>query len=103
MTEPKIVTATGKSIGMAKRVKPSQKTDYPQFLEKIRNPVSKCVMHDDATNAADLIELWKGLATRLHNAIVADSTGAVIGEYAMALHEESRFINSLSWQGTKKD
>lgn len=102
MTEPKVVTATGKSIGMAKRVKPSHKTDYPQFLEKIRNPVSKCVMHDDAMNAADLIEMWKSLATRLHNAIVTDSAEGLIGEYEQALKDESRIINFLSQQGVKR-
>lgn len=77
---------------------------YDEFIiEKIVNPVSKCVMHDDAVNAAQLIDMWRGVAETLHTAIVEHAGAEGMDAYEWALKEEKKIINSQSYQGVKRD
>jgi predicted NBD/HSP70 family sugar kinase len=71
------------------------------FLDRIKNPVSKCVMHDDATNAAALIEMWRGVAETLYSAIVEGAGGEGMEAYEWARSEERKIIQSLSYQGPR--
>lgn len=77
--------------------------EYEEFMERIINPVSKCVMHDDAVNAAQLIDMWRGVALTLYNAIVEGAGGEGMDAYFWAEKEEQRIINSQSYQGAKND
>jgi hypothetical protein len=74
---------------------------FEQFIEKIVNPVSKCVMHDDAVNAAQLIDMWRGVAITLHSAIIEGAGGEGMDAFEWGVREEQKIINSYSWQGTK--
>lgn len=69
------------------------------FLDKIKSPVTNCVMHDDAVNAAELIEMWRGVAETLHSAIVEGAGGEGMEAYQWARSEERRIIQSQSYQG----
>jgi hypothetical protein len=76
---------------------------YEKFIEKIVNPVSKCVMHDDAVNAAQLIDMWRGVAITLYHAIQEGAGGEGMEAYWWGEREETRIINSQSYQGAKRD
>jgi hypothetical protein len=76
---------------------------YEKFIEKIVNPVSKCVMHDDAVNAAALIDMWRGVAVTLYHAIQEGAGGEGMEAYWWGEREETRIINSQSYQGAKRD
>jgi hypothetical protein len=76
---------------------------YEKFIEKIVNPVSKCVMHDDAVNAAELIDMWRGVAVTLYHAIQEGAGGEGMEAYWWGEREETRIINSQSYQGAKRD
>ena len=76
---------------------------YDKFIEKIVNPVSKCVMHDDAVNAAELIDMWRGVAVTLYHAIQEGAGGEGMEAYWWGEREETRIINSQSYQGAKRD
>ena len=76
---------------------------YEKFIEKIVNPVSKCVMHDDAVNAAELIDMWRGVAVTLYHAIQEGAGGDGMEAYWWGEREEMRIINSQSYQGAKRD
>ena len=76
---------------------------YEKFIEKIVNPVSKCVMHDDAVNAAELIDMWRGVAVTLYHAIQEGAGGEGMEAYWWGEREETRIINSRSCQGAKRD
>lgn len=77
---------------------------YDKFIiEKIVNPVSKCVLHDDAVNAAELIDMWRGVAETLYSAIVEHAGAEGMDAYEWALKEEKKIINSQSYQGVKRD
>ena len=76
---------------------------YEKFIEKIVNPVSKCVMHDDAVNAAQLIDMWRGVAVTLYHAIQEGAGGGGMEAYWWGEREETRIINSQSYQGAKRD
>jgi hypothetical protein len=74
---------------------------FSQFLERVKNPVSKSVMHDDAVNAAELIEMWRGVAVTLYHAIQEGAGGEGMEAYWWGEREEQRIINSQSYQGPK--
>ena len=74
---------------------------YEKFIEKIVNPVSKCVMHDDAVNAAELIDMWRGVVVTLYHAIQEGAGGEGMEAYWWGEREETRIINSQSYQGAK--
>jgi len=76
---------------------------YEKFIEKIVNPVSKCVMNDDAVNAAELIDMWRGVAVTLYHAIQEGAGGEGMEAYWWGEREETRIINSQSYQGAKRD
>jgi len=76
---------------------------YEQFIDRIINPVSKCVMHDDAVNAAQLIDMWRGVALTLFHAIQEGAGGEGMDAYWWAEKEEQKIINSQSYQGVKRD
>lgn len=76
---------------------------YEKFIDKIVNPVSKCVMHDDAVNAAELIHMWRGVAVTLYHAIQEGAGGEGMEAYWWGEREETRIINSQSYQGAKRD
>jgi hypothetical protein len=76
---------------------------YEKFIEKIVNPVSKCVTHDDAVNAAELIDMWRGVAVTLYHAIQEGAGGEGMEAYWWGEREETRIINSQSYQGAKRD
>ena len=69
-------------------------TPYWEFIEKIKNPPNKCVMHQEAVNAANLIEMWRGIAETLYFAILETAGGEGIDAYNWAWGEEQRIINS---------
>ena len=69
------------------------------FLDRIRDPETKCVMHDDAVNAADLIEMWRGVAETLYSAIVEGAGGEGMDAYEWGRAEERKIIKSQSYQG----
>lgn len=71
---------------------------YWEFIEKIKNPPTKCVMHDEAVNAANLIEMWRGVAETLYFAILETAGGEGIDAYNWAWGEEQRIINSKGTQ-----
>jgi hypothetical protein len=75
---------------------------YEEFLERIKNPVTKCVMHDDAVNAASLIEMWKGIAEQMYYSITGNDAEGAIPMYKFAISKEPEIINSYSWQGNNK-
>ena len=79
-----------------------KETTYEEFLERIKNPVTKCVMHDDAVNAASLIEMWKGIAEQMYHSIIGNDPEAAIPMYKFAASKEQEVINSYSWQGNNK-
>ena len=77
---------------------------YDEFIiEKIVNPVSKCVLHDDAVNAAQLIDMWRGVALTLYHAIQEGAGGEGMEAYWWGEREEQKIINSQSYQGVKRD
>lgn len=76
---------------------------YENFLDRVQNPVTKCVMHDDAVNAAELISMWRGVAETLYSAIVEHAGAEGMDAYEWAVKEERRIINSQSYQGAKRD
>ena len=75
---------------------------YEIFLDRVQNPVSKCLMHDDATNAANLIDLWRRTAINMSYLAVHKDLKALIHEYEHAFMLEKSIINSQSYQGNKK-
>lgn len=75
--------------------------EYERFIERIVNPVSKCVMHDDAVNAAQLIDMWRGVALTLYHAIQEGAGGEGMEAYWWGEREEVKIINSQSYQGVK--
>lgn len=77
--------------------------EYEAFIEKIVNPVSKCVLHDDAVNAARLIDMWRGVALTLYHAIQEGAGGEGMEAYWWGEKEEGKIINSQSYQGVKRD
>jgi len=77
--------------------------DLEDFLGKLVNPVSKCVLHDEAINAAQLIDMWRGVATTLYNAITENAGGEGMEAFWWGEREERRIINSQSCQGAKRD
>jgi len=72
------------------------------FIEKIENPASMCVLHDDAVNAADLIRMWRGTAVTLYSAILESAGAEGMDAFEWALQEEQKIIRSQSYQGAKK-
>jgi hypothetical protein len=77
--------------------------EYERFIEKIVNPASKCVLHDDAVNAAQLIDMWRGVALTLYHAIQEGAGGEGMDAYWWGEREESRIINLQSYQGEWHD
>jgi hypothetical protein len=75
---------------------------YEEFLERVKNPVTKCVMHDDAVNAASLIEMWKGIAEHLQKTLQEENVFDGTSAYKSAIENELKIINSYSWQGNNK-
>jgi hypothetical protein len=75
--------------------------EYERFIAKIVNPASKSVLHDDAVNAAKLIDMWRGVALTLYHAIQEGAGGEGMDAYWWGEREESRIINSQSYQGVK--
>ena len=71
---------------------------YEGFLDRVQNPVSKCLMHDDATNAANLIELWRKTAVKLSYWAEHEDFDAMRHELAHAYMLEKAIINKLSTQ-----
>lgn len=76
--------------------------NYEQFIDRIVNPVSKCVMHDDAVNAAQLIDMWRGVALTLYHAIQEGAGGEGMEAYWWGERQEAKIINSQSYQGAKR-
>lgn len=75
--------------------------EYEAFIAKIVNPVSNCVLHDDAVNAARLIDMWRGVALTLYHAIQEGAGGEGMDAYWWGEREEVKIINSQSYQGVK--
>lgn len=71
---------------------------YEDFLDRVQNPVTKCLMHDDATNAANLIELWRKTAVNMSYWAVNKDLKALLHEYEHAYMLEKAIINKLSAQ-----
>lgn len=75
---------------------------YEEFIERIVNPVTKSVLHDEAINAAQLIDMWRGVAMTLYSAIQEGAGGEGMEAYWWGEREEKRIINLRSSQGEKK-
>jgi hypothetical protein len=71
---------------------------YEDFLDRVKNPVTKCLMHDDATNAANLIELWRKTAVKMSYWAEFKDFDAMRHEYEHAYMLEKAIINKLSTQ-----
>ncbi len=71
---------------------------YEGFLDRVQNPVSKCLMHDDATNAANLIDLWRTTAINMSYLAVNKDLKALLHEYEHAYMLEKAIINRISTQ-----
>ena len=71
--------------------------DLNGFIERLKSPVEKCVLHDDAVKAADLIEIWKGVADALYGAILEHAGGEGIDAYHWGLGETAKlgFISTI--------
>lgn len=75
---------------------------YEDFLNRVKNPVTNCLMHDDATNAGNLIELWRKAAGKMSYWAEHKDFDAMRHEYEHAHMLEKSIINSQSYQGNKK-
>jgi hypothetical protein len=72
---------------------------YEDFLERIKNPVTKCLLHDEAVSAAELLDMWRGVAQTLYSAIVEGAGGSGMEAYDWGVAEEQKIINTRSTQG----
>lgn len=71
---------------------------YEDFLDRVQNPVTKCLMHDNATNAANLIELWRKTAVKMSYWAEFKDFDAMRYEYERAYMLEKIIINKISTQ-----
>lgn len=66
---------------------------FKEFIERLKNPSTMCVLHDDAVRAAELIELWRGMADGLIWAIENHSGGEAMDSYAWARNHQRKILN----------